>query len=269
MYLILSIGSVPALGIRGAVFATVLGQFVAAFGALALNAKKNKEIHFDFTNFKFDKAIIKEIYIVGIPTMIMQTMGSVMMLCMNAILISYSSTSVAVFGVYYKLWTFVFMPVSGLSQDLLPIIGYNFGAKNGERIIQAFKYTLLIAICFMLLESIIFEAIPSQLLTLYNADATMTAMGVRCLRVMAVVFPVAAITITIGFACSAMGNGMVSMIGTCLRQLIIPVPLAYFLSGMTSVNNLWFIYYVAEIIAALYAIYIFRKEYHKKIVGIL
>ncbi len=262
---IFGLGPVPALGIRGAALATILGQFAAAFGALAFNAIKNKDIHFDFKNFNFNTSIIKEIYIVGIPTMVTQTMGSIMMLCMNAILISYSTTTVAVFSVYYKLWTFVFMPVSGLSQGLLPIIGYNYGARNGKRIMQAFKYTLIIAIIYMSLGTIIFESIPTQLLTLYNADETMMTMGVRCLRVMSIMFPIAAITITIGFACSAMGNGMVSMIGTCLRQLIIPVPLAYLLHGMINIGNLWFVYYVAEILAAIYAIYSFKKEYNKKI----
>ncbi|MCD7839411.1 MAG: hypothetical protein LUG46_02140 [Erysipelotrichaceae bacterium] len=107
--------------------------------------------------------------------------------------------------------------------------------------------------------------VPEQLLTLYNADTTMMSMGVRCLRVMSVMFPIAAITITIGFACSAMGNGMVSMLGTCLRQLVIPVPLAYFLAQVVTVDNLWFVYYAAEMIAAIYAIYAFRKEYYKKV----
>ena len=255
----------PELGIRGAAIATVIGQFAAAAVSLGLNAAKNKEIRFLIRDFSMDGSIVLEIYKVGIPTMLMQTMGSIMMVCMNAYLVIFSSTAVAAFGVYYKLWTFVYMPVSGLSQGLIPIIGFNYGAKNGERVMQAYKITAAASVVTMLVGTLLFELFPRQLLSLYDAGEQLMEIGVPLLRIMAVTFPLAAVTITIGFACSGLGNGMVSMIGTLLRQLVLLVPFARLFGGWWGIDCVWYAAWISETAAAVFAVICFIGQYKKKI----
>ena len=257
------------MGIEGAAIATVLGQWVAAILALYLNSRKNKDIHFELNHIQLDRSIILDIYKVGIPTMIMQTMGSIMMVGINAILAGTSLTAVSVFGVYYKLQSFVFMPVSGLAQGLLPIVGFNFGAKNGQRVKEAYKITIIAAIAFMLFGTVLFELIPGPLMQCYHASEEMMAMGKTALRILALPFMFTAITTSTGFFCSSLGNGMVSMIGTALRQLIVPIPLAYLLLKITSLSTMWIAFPIGEIVAVLFALYMLKKEYTKKVVPIL
>lgn len=257
------------LGIQGAAIATILGQWVAAVYALYLNHTKNKEITFEFTDFHFDSVMIKDIYIVGIPTMIMQTMGSLMMLSINALLASTSLVAVSVFGIYHKLQSFVFMPVSGLAQGLLPIAGYNFGAKNGKRVMEAYKITLLYALIFMAIGTLLFECFPNLLLTLYHANSEMMLIGENALRVLAIPFILTAITTTTGFLASSLGNGIVSMIGTALRQLVIPIPIVMFLLKVTNLYQIWIAFPIGEILAVIYILFKMKQEYTKKIIPIL
>lgn len=255
----------PRMGVEGAALATVIGQWAAAAVSLWLNHRKNREIHFRLKGYRPNAGFIKDIYKVGVPSMVMQTMGSVMMVGMNAILTGFTPVAVAAFGVYYKLWTFVYMPVSGLAQGQLPIIGYNYGAKNGQRVFQAFKVTVSAAVCIMICGMLLFLAVPRQLLGLYAAGEELTAIGVPLLRIMAVTFPFAAVTITIGFCCSGLGNGLVSMIGTCLRQLVLLVPIAGIFAARFGLDHAWYAAWISEAAAFVFAVWYFRREYQKKI----
>ncbi len=253
------------MGIAGAAYATIIGQITAAVVSLVFNAVKNKEIHFQFKGFRPDFDIIKGIYKVGIPTFFMQTMGSLMIMSMNTILLLESSTAVAFYGIYYKLYTFLYMPVSGLSQGLIPIIGYNYGAKEYKRVKEAFRFTLIAAFCVMTVGAIVFALIPSALLGLYNASEEMLSFGIPAMRIMVCTYPLAAITITIGFAGSGLGNGVIAMIGTLLRQLLILIPTAYLLYRFAGFSSLWYAAWVSELIAAVYAILAIRREFRKKL----
>lgn len=259
----------PQMGIQGAAVATVIGQWVAAGAALGLNHRMNHEIHFKIRQYRPDLSLIREIYKVGIPTMLMQTMGSLMMVGMNAILTGFTSVAVAAFGVYYKLWTFVYMPVSGLAQGLLPIIGYNYGAGNGKRVRKAFQLTVAAAVVIMVAGAGVFFLIPQQLLGLYAAGEELMAIGIPLIRIMSVTFPIAAVSITIGFACSGLGNGFVSMLSTCMRQLVLLVPIAGFIASRYGLNYAWYAAWVSEAVAVLFSILCFYKEYQKKIKPIL
>lgn len=262
--LIFGFFGLPALGIRGAALATVIGQFGAGLLSLWLNYVKNKDIHFQFKNFHLDMNNVLEIYRVGVPTMLMQTMGSLMMIGMNTILSGYES-AVATFGVYYKLYTFLYMPVSGLSQGLIPIMGFNYGAKAGQRMKEAFRLTLAISIALMTAGALVFICAPGALLNLYDVSDALMQIGTPLLRTMAVTFPFAAVTITIGFACSGLGNGLVSMIATCIRQLVLLVPCAGLFSHLWGLDCAWYASWVSEGCAVIFAIVMFYREYRKKI----
>ena len=267
--LIFGLFGLPRMGVPGAALATVIGQWVAAAASLGLNRRMNHEIHFKIKGYRPDGHLILGIYKVGIPSMLMQTMGSLMMVGMNAILTGFASAAVAAFGVYYKLWTFVYMPVSGLAQGLLPIIGYNYGAKNGERVRTAFRLTVTAAMCIMLAGAALFFLIPQRLLGLYAAGDELMAIGTPLIRIMSITFPVAAVSITIGFACSALGNGMVSMLSTCMRQLVLLVPMAGFIASRYGLNYAWYAAWISETVAVLFSIFCFHREYQKKIRPIL
>lgn len=259
----------PQMGVQGAALATVIGQWVAAAASLGLNHKMNHEVHFEIKKYRPDMSLIREIYKVGIPTMLMQTMGSLMMVGMNAILTGFTSAAVAAFGVYYKLWTFVYMPVSGLAQGLLPIIGYNYGAKKGERVKKAFQLTVIAAVGIMLAGAMLFFLIPQRLLGLYAAGEKLMAIGTPLIRIMSATFPIAAVSITIGFACSGLGNGLVSMLSTCMRQLVLLVPIAGFIAARYGLNYAWYAAWISETVAVLFSVYCFYREYQKKIKPIL
>ncbi len=263
--LIFGMFGLPSMGIRGAAIATIMGQFVAAIAALGLNKVKNEEIHFEFRGFRPDGRIIKDVYVVGFPTMLTQMMGSFMMICMNRLLIDFSSAAVAFYGVYYKLWTFVYMPVSGLAQGQIPIVGYNYGAGKKDRIMETFKVTLAVAVLIMLIGTILFQAFPAQLLGLYKAGDEMMGIGVRGLKIISLTFPLAAVTITIGFCGSGMGNGLLSMIGTLLRQLVVLVPFSYYFATAIGLEYTWYAAWISESLAMIYAILHFRQVYIRKI----
>ncbi len=251
------------LGVKGAALATVIGQITAAAVSLIFNQFNNKEIHFVFKGFKPEMKIIAQIYKVGIPTFVMQTMSSVMMIFMNKILFLESSTAVAFYGIYYKLYTFVYMPVSGLAQGLIPIVGYNYGAGLYSRVKKAFSVTLVTSIGIMLVGAVLYFALPNQLLSLYSASSEMLSFGVKALRILALTFPFAAVTITSGFACSGMGNGVVSMVGTLLRQLLILIPVAYLFYMCFGFAYVWYASWISEIIAAVYAVFAVKRQFKK------
>lgn len=250
---------VPAFGVKGAAIATVIGQIIAAVLALIMNIKVNTDIDFSLKGFKPDIKIIGMIYKVGLPSIIMQSIGSVMVFCLNKILIVFSSTAVAVFGVYFKLQSFVFMPVFGLNNGLIPIMAYNYGAKKKDRMIKTIKCGLLIAFSIMSVGMVVFELFPDAILALFEASDNMLAMGKVALRTIAIHFPIAAICIVLGSAFQALGNAVYSMFVSIARQLVVLIPVAYVLSKLGNVNYVWWCFPIAEIMSLTITVIFFIK----------
>lgn len=250
---------VPAFGVKGAAIATVIGQIIAAVLALIMNIKVNTDIDFSLKGFKPDIKIIGMIYKVGLPSIIMQSIGSVMVFCLNKILIVFSSTAVAVFGVYFKLQSFVFMPVFGLNNGLIPIMAYNYGAKKKDRMIKTIKCGLLIAFSIMSIGMVVFELFPDAILALFEASDNMLAMGKVALRTIAIHFPIAAICIVLGSAFQALGNAVYSMFVSIARQLVVLIPVAYALSKLGNVNYVWWCFPIAEIMSLTITVIFFIK----------
>lgn len=250
---------VPAFGVKGAAIATVIGQIIAAVLALIMNIKVNTDIDFSLKGFKPNIKIIGMIYKVGLPSIIMQSIGSVMVFCLNKILIVFSSTAVAVFGVYFKLQSFVFMPVFGLNNGLIPIMAYNYGAKKKDRMIKTIKCGLLIAFSIMSVGMVVFELFPDAILALFEASDNMLAMGKVALRTIAIHFPVAAICIVLGSAFQALGNAVYSMFVSIARQLVVLIPVAYALSKLGNVNYVWWCFPIAEIMSLTITVIFFIK----------
>jgi Na+-driven multidrug efflux pump len=249
----------PAMGVSGAAIATVIGQWVSAGTAIWLNHAKNPTVNLRFRGFQMKKSVVLQIYKVGLPTIITQSVGSLMVASINAILMPFSSTAVAFFGVYYKLQNFLFMPMNGLGQAAIPIVGYSFGAKNYKRIREAIRTTLPIAVVIALLASVIFMAVPSALLSLFSASSEMLAIGVPALRIISVTYALSAVTMILGYSMSGLGNGVVNMMGTALRQLIIFVPLAYVFASQFGIDKVWYSIWISESLAVIYAILASRK----------
>ena len=256
---------VKAYGVRGAAIATVIGQIVAATFALFMNLKVNKEIQFSVRHFRPDMKIIGLIYKVGIPSIIMQSIGSLMVFCLNKILIVFSSTAVAVFGVYFKLQSFIFMPVFGLNNGLIPIIAYNFGAKKKKRMIDTIKCGIIIAFSIMTVGMFLFELVPNALLSMFDASENMMNMGKIALRTIAIHFPIAAICIVLGSTFQALGNAIYSMFVSIARQIVVLIPVAYFLASLGSVNYVWWCFPIAEIMSLTITLVFFAKMKRQEI----
>jgi putative MATE family efflux protein len=252
--LIFGFAGIPALGVRGAAIATVIGQWVSAIAAIWLNAVKNPAVKVRLNGFHMDGKTVAEIYKVGFPTIITQSIGSLMIASVNAILMPFSSTAVAFFGVYYKLQNFLFMPMNGLGQAAIPIVGFSYGAKNNERIKSAIRTVVPIAAGIALLATILFMAVPHVLLGLFSPSEEMMRLGVPALRIIAVTFIPASITMVLGYSMSGLGNGLVNMIGTGLRQLIIFVPLLYVFAKAFGVGNCWYAIWISEAAAVIFSI---------------
>lgn len=257
----------PALGIRGAAIATVIGQWFGAAVALGLNHFKNPEIKFVFHGYRFDTDMIAAIYKVGAPTIVMQAMGSVMLSAMNVLLMPFSATAVAFFGVYYKLQSFLFMPMNGLGQAAIPIIGFNYGAKNAKRVLSAIRTVLPAGVGIALVGTIVFLVFPGKLLGLFSAGEAMLAIGVPALRIISVTFAFAAVTMILGYCGSGLGNGMINMAGAAIRQLIVLLPLAWFLAKFQGVDRIWYAMWVSEVAAAAFCIVGIRGELRRKVLS--
>ncbi|MBD5522231.1 MAG: MATE family efflux transporter [Lachnospiraceae bacterium] len=257
----------PVLGIRGAAIATVIGQCVSAVVAIWLNTVKNPTVKITWKNYKIDKQVVAQIYRVGLPTIVTQAIGSVMMAAVNGILMPFSSTAVAFFGVYYKLQNFLFMPMNGLGQAAIPIVGFCYGSKNYERIKEAIRTVLPIGIGISLAATVLFMVFPRWLLGLFSPSSEMLVIGIPALRIICVTFAFASVTMILGYAMSGLGNGLINMLGTALRQLIIFVPLAYLFASYFGIEKVWYSMWISEIAAMGYAIVASKSVLRKR--GIL
>lgn len=249
--LIFGLFGFPRMEAAGAALATVIGQIAAGILAFIFNVTKNTELHISFKGFRPSLQAIGTIYRVGVPSIIMQSIGSVMTFGMNQILIAFSSTATAVFGVYFKLQSFVFMPVFGLNNGMVPIIAYNYGAGKKERMMKTYKLSLLLAAFIMTLGTVIFLLIPDKLFLLFDASEHMLSMGIPALRILSIPFPVAAFCIVTGSLFQALGSAVYSMINSICRQLVVLLPAAYLLAQLGNVNYVWWAFPIAEIASAL------------------
>ncbi len=256
---------VPAMGVRGAAYATITGQIISGIVAMIVNIKKNTDINLSVKGFKPSLNIIKQIYQIAIPSIIMQSIGSVMVFSLNKILIMFSTTATAVFGVYFKLQSFIFMPIFGMNNGMVPIIAYNYGAKRKDRMMETYKLALTTAIIVMIIGVVLFETIPDKLFLLFGASEHMLGMGVPALRIIAIHFPVAAFCIVTGSVFQAIGKATYSMVNSICRQLVVLIPSAYLLAQLGNVNYVWFAFLIAEVASMILTIVFFKKVYNEVI----
>ena len=256
------------MGVTGAAVATVIGQFCGCILALIFNLKKNEEIHLQFRGFRPNWRLVGNIYAIGLPSVIMVAIGSVMTFCMNKILIAYHSakeTAATAFGIYFKLNSFIFMPVFGLNNGVVPIVAYNYGAQNRLRMVETIKRSAIYASCIMVLGVIIFWAIPGPLLKIFDATDTMLQVGVPALRIISLSFCMAGACIALGSSFQALGKAVYSMTTSIIRQLVFLVPIAYVLAryGYSIGNDdlVWWSYPLAEIASLLVTLVFFRRLY--------
>lgn len=259
---------IPATGVTGAAVATVIGQCFGAIAGIILNARRNHEIKLQLRSFKPNAKICGEILRIGVPSAIMSSIGSVMTYCMNRILFSFKdggSTAAAVFGIYFKLQSFVFMPVFGLNNGMVPIISYNFGAKKPKRIKSVIIYSVVYATVIMLLGLAVFQLAPSLLLRLFDASEQMLLIGVPALRTISLCFIFAGFSVVSSSVFQALGNGFFSMLMSFARQLIVLLPSAYVLSHLFGLNAVWYSFPIAEIVCVLICTVMLRHTYKKVI----
>ena len=249
--LIFGLLGAPKMGVTGAAVATVIGQCVAALVAGFCNHRYNHDVKLKFRGFRLDFHIIGTIYAVGIPTIIMQSIGSVMTYCMNRILIEFSSTATAVFGVYFKLQSFFFMPVFGLNNGITPIIAYNYGAGQRKRMLKTIKLSMLVAFCLTFIGFLCFEGIPQILLSLFNASDEMLTIGVPALRIIGIHYLIAWFCIVSGTVFQALGKAFFSMIVSIMRQLFVLIPAAYILAKLGGLHVVWWSFPIAEVISLM------------------
>lgn len=255
----------PKMGVAGAALATVIGQIVAALMGLFLNFKVNTEITISLIKYKPSWQVIKNIYSVGIPSIFMSSIGSIMTFGMNKILLAFSSTAAAVFGVYFKLQSFVFMPIFGLNNGIVPIVAYNFGAKKPKRITAAIRLGITYAISIMIIGVVIFQTAPQQLLGIFSASEEMLEIGVPALKTISMHFVVAAAAIVFSSVFQALGNGVFSLIMSIMRQLVVLLPSAYILSKIGGLSAIWWSFLIAEAVSLALSIIFFKHLYEKRI----
>ena len=264
--LILGLFGLPELGVAGAAIATVAGQIVAGILAIVINEKKNHEVNVSLKGFKPCGNTIKRIYIVGVPSIIMQSIGSIMVYGMNKILMAFSSTAAAVFGIYFKLQSFIFMPIFGLNNGMVPIIAYNYGARHRKRMTKTIKLSVAYAVAIMAVGTLVFQLIPDKLFMLFDASEHMLSMGVPALRIISLHFIIAGFCIVAGSVFQALGNAVYSMINSICRQLVVLLPAAYILARIGGVNYVWWSFPIAELMSLIMSV-IFMVKIYKDIIS--
>ena len=260
--LIFGLGPFPKMGVAGAAAATVLGQIVAAILALIFNMACNHDIQPTLKGFQPSGRIIRQIYSVGVPTIVLNSISSIMTFGMNLILISFTSTAVAVFNVYFKLQSFVFMPVFGLNNGLVPIVSYNFGARKKKRLVEAVCFGSLLAVGIMLAGLAIIQLFPSQILGIFEASADMLRIGVPALRIISLCFVFAGFNVICSSTFQALGNGVLSMFISIIRQLVVLLPAAFLLSLTGNLDLVWLAFPIAEVAAVCLSVLFLRHTYH-------
>ena len=268
--LIFGLLGAPKMGVAGAAIATVAGQIVAMILSFVFNMKYNEEVDITFGKhiFKPDFIIIKDIYKVGIPSIAMQSMSTIMMLGLNKILVRYSDMAVNVLGIYYKLQSFVFMPIFGLNNGMTPIVAYNYGARNKDRIMKVLKYSFLSSLVIMVIGTAIFWLFPKELMILFSPNEEMLRLGIPALRICSLCFILAAFDVIAIASFQSLGNGMYALYASFLRQLVLILPLAYVLSNMFGLEAVWYSIPLAELGCAFLDIYLMKKIYKQKIANL-
>ena len=249
----------PAMGTAGAAIATVIGQCVGAGAGFLFHVKHNKELPLAVKYIRPYKEIISSVYRIGFPSIVMMVVGSLTNYLMNIILGSFTSTAVAVYGAYFKIQSFFFMPVFGINNGLIPIIGYNYGARKKERIYNTIRYGVLYACCFMVLGFALFQLIPQVLLGIFNPSEAMLAIGVPALRRIGLSFLFAGFCIVAGSTCQALDRSVSSLIVSVLRQVVVLIPAAWLLSRTGDVNMVWWAFPIAEIMSLAASAFFLRS----------
>ena len=257
--LIFGLFGFPRLEVAGAAIATVIGQIVGAALSTFFNIRVNKEIRINMKKFRPNKQIIGDIYRVGIPSIIMQSIGSVMVFGFNKILLVFNTTAAAVFGVYFKLQSFIFMPIFGINNGMVPIIAYNYGARNRKRIMDTIRLATLISIGIMILGILLFQFFPKTLLGFFDASDHMISIGIPALRIISIHFVLAGYSIIISSTFQALGNGVYSLIVSVARQLVVLLPCAWILAECFGLNAVWLSFPAAELISVLLCTLLFRR----------
>ncbi|MDO5725502.1 MAG: MATE family efflux transporter [Tissierellia bacterium] len=253
---------VPAMGAKGAAIATILGQTTGMAVSFLFNKYKNQDINYKFLGIEFDSSVIKEILKVGLPTTVMQSVGSVMGYLFNQILLTFTSTAVAVFGIYFKVQSFVFMPVFGLNNGTVPIMAYNYGAKNKDRIIETYKKAALYASIVMVLGLLIMQLFAANIMSIFNANDEMMHIGVSALRRISLCFVFVGFSIATSGMFQALGKSMYSLIISSIRQIGILIPVAYLISKRGVLNDVWWAFLIAEF-CSFFVVLFFLKEIKK------
>lgn len=255
----------PAMGVAGAALATVISQVVGTLMGLYYNLRKNPEIHFSLNQLRPSAPIIARIYSVGVPSILLQTVSSLLIFGLNQILVAFSETATAVYGVYFKLQGFAFLPIIGMNNGMVPIIAYNYGAKKPERILQTIKLAITYALIIMVAAVAVFQIFPTQLLGFFQASPEMLEIGVPALRILSLCFIIGGFTIVSSSVFQALGRGLLSMSISIFRQLVLVLPLAYFFSLTGKLEMVWWAFPVAEVLAGLLALYYLRRAYRRVI----
>ena len=249
----------PRLEVAGAAIATVLGQIVAACFAIFMNLKFNRDVHIRPWEIRWNGAIAREIYRVGFPTIVMQSIGSVMVFGMNKILFGFTKTATAVFGAYFKLQSFIFMPVFGLNNGMVPIVAYNFGAARMDRVKRTVKLAVCTAVAIMAVGLAIFQLAPEVLLSFFDASAEMDAIGSVALRIISISFLFAGFCIIAGSVCQAIGNPFYSLIVSVARQLVVLLPVAWLLAQTGRLELVWLAFPIAELMSLTLSVIFLRR----------
>jgi Na+-driven multidrug efflux pump len=248
------------MGDMGAAYVTVLGQSVAAIVGLILNKKYNTDIKITLKKmFKPSWKTIEKIYAVGIPSILMMAIGSVMSYSMNKILVGFSTTAVAVFGIYFKLQSFIFMPVFGLNNGLIPVLAYNFGSRSRDRIREAIRFAMVLALSIMIVGTIVFWAVPKRLLLLFKPSDYMITLGIPALRIISLSFPIAALCIVMGSMFQAFSKSKYSLLISIGRQLVALIPAAWLLAQTGNVQNVWWAFPIAEAMSLFLSTFFYKR----------
>jgi Na+-driven multidrug efflux pump len=252
----------PALGIAGAAYATIIGQIFGAVLGFVLMLTKNKDLTLRLKDMAPDWDKIKMILTISIPSILMSAVGSILTFILNIILITFSSTAVAVYGVYFKLQSFIFMPIFGMNNGTVPIIAYNYGARRADRMMKTIKIGIAAVVVIMLLGTALFQILPRELLMIFDASEELLRLGVPALRTISLHFPIAAICIGMGSVFQALGFSLYSMINSIVRQLVVLIPCAYVLGSVTgSVDAVWWSFIVAEVASLVLTVIFFTRIY--------